>query len=67
MIMETRTYDFSTSLQYGWAFPFTQDKTYRNILAAKTKDITSYYESNRDKADTYIADLVAKLEDVIGG
>ena len=68
MIMDSRSYCFSTSLQYGWAFPFTQDKTYRNLIgSSKTKDITSFYESNRETADKYIEDLVAKLEDVIDG
>ena len=64
LILDSRRYDFVGALQYGGSFVFTQDKTYRNLLAAKNKDITSFYESNKSAADKYIEDLVKQLEDV---
>ena len=64
LILDSRRYDFVGALQYGGSFVFTQDKTYRNLLAAKNKDITSFYESNKSAADKYIEDLVKQLENV---
>lgn len=64
LILESRKYDFVGALQYGGSFVFTQDKTYRNLLANKNKDITSFYESNKSAADKYIEDLVKQLEDI---
>ena len=64
LILDSRRYDFVGALQYGGSFVFTQDKTYRKLLEAKNKDITSFYESNKSAADKYIEDLVKQLEEI---
>ena len=64
LVLDSRKYDFVSALQYGGSYVFTQDKTYRNLLAAKNKDITSFYESNKSAAEKYIEDLIKTLEDV---
>lgn len=53
LIMESRLYDFSGFTEIGGSYPFTPALTYRNLLAKKDVNITSYYESNRSKAENY--------------
>jgi hypothetical protein len=63
LILNNRKYDFSTALQYGWTFQYTQDRTYRNLLGAKNKDITSFYEKNKSASEEYLAGLVKTLNE----
>ncbi|MBQ2708214.1 MAG: hypothetical protein IJF67_08105, partial [Clostridia bacterium] len=66
LIMDTRAYDFSTALQSTSGFPFTQS-SYKSMISKQNKDVTSYYESNKEKADAFIADIVSKLNEAIDG
>ncbi len=63
LVLDSRKYDFVSALQYDGKFQFTQDKTYRNLLSNKNKDIASYYETNKASAQTYIENLVETLEE----
>jgi len=65
LIMDSRKYDFMTGLQSDGSFPLTNDMTYRNLLGIRNKDITSFYESRKESADKYIADLVEKLQEAL--
>lgn len=63
LILDSRKYDFSTALQYGWTFQYTQDRTYRNLLGAKNKDITSFYEKNKSASEEYLAGLIKTIKE----
>ncbi|MBE6611032.1 MAG: hypothetical protein E7632_00955 [Ruminococcaceae bacterium] len=64
LIMDSRAFDFSTSFQSAGGFPFTQS-SYKSMIAKKNKDVASYYESNREKAETFITNMVEKLSDAV--
>ena len=53
LIMANRSYDFAGFAEIGGSYPFTPALTYRNLLAKKDVNITSYYESNRSMAESY--------------
>lgn len=53
LIMSRRAYDFAGFTEIGGSYPFTPALVYRNLLAAKNVNVTSYYESNKLKASDY--------------
>ena len=53
LIMASRNYDFAGFAEIGGSYPFTPAMTYRNLLAKKDVNITSYYESNKAAAESY--------------
>ncbi len=53
LIMSKRQYDFAGFASFGGSYPFTPVMTYRNLLANKDVNITSFYESNKSSAESY--------------
>ena len=62
LIMDSRRYDFSMFLEYGGSYTLTPMLTYRNLIAAKNVNITSYYESKKDSAEAFLSKIVETIE-----
>ena len=60
--MDSRRYDFSMFLEYGGSYTLTPMLTYRNLIAAKNVNITSYYESKKDSAEAFLSKIVETIE-----
>ncbi len=63
LIMDSRTYDFSMFLEYNSNFPFSPMNAYRNNLAKKQTNIASFYESKKSSAESFLEDLVEKIQE----
>ena len=49
-------------VEIGGSYPFTPALTYRNLLSKKDTNITSYYEANKTKGETYLNELLELLQ-----
>ncbi len=65
LMMDTRTYDFSSFLEKGGQFAFCPATCYRNQLAKKDMNITSYYDSKKVAAQEYLDTLNQAVKDAI--
>lgn len=61
LIMDSRKYDFSMFLESSGLYPLTPAYCYRSLIAIKSTDITSFYESQKEIAENYLAELTASL------
>ena len=63
LIMDSRTYDFSMFLEQSFNFPFSPMNAYRNNIASKQTNIASFYESKKSTAESFLEDLVEKIQE----
>ena len=63
MTLDSRTYDFSMFLEYNSNFPVSPMNAYRNNLAKKQTNIASFYESKKSSAESFLEDLVEKIQE----
>lgn len=63
LIMESRTYDFSMFLERSFSFPFSPLNAYRSNIAKKNTNMTSFYETNKSAAESFLEDLVEAIQD----
>ena len=61
LILASRVYDYSTCIESVSAFKIVPGKMYRNIIAAKGKDIASWYASNFESSKKVLDELVVTL------
>jgi len=65
LILENRDYDFNACMESVSGFPFTAVAVYRNLIGAQNNSISSYYDANKAAGETYLSDLMKKLDDVL--
>ena len=63
LIMDSRTYDFSMFLEASFSFPFSPMNAFRNNLAKKDINITSFYDSKKSSAESFLEDLIEKIQE----
>lgn len=63
LVMDSRTYDFSMFLEGSFSFKFSPASAYRNNLAKKNTNITSFYDSNKASVESFLDDLVEKIQE----
>ena len=63
LIMDSRTYDFSMFLERSFSFMFSPMNAFRNNLAKKNTNITSFYDSNKASVESFLDDLVEKIQE----
>ena len=63
LIMDSRTYDFSMFLERSFSFMFSPMNAFRNNLAKKDTNITSFYDSNKASVESFLDDLVEKVQE----
>ncbi len=63
IIMDSRRYDFSMYLEQSADYKLSPMRTFRNLIAAKNVNITSYYESNKETTQKYLDKIVETLQE----
>ena len=63
LVMDSRTYDFSMFLEGSFSFPFSPMNAFRNNLAKKNTNVTSFYDSQKNNAESFLVDLVEKIQE----
>lgn len=64
LIMDSRTYDFSMFLEVTRDYAFSPMLAYRENIAAKNINITSYYESKKTSATEYLETVVEAVKEL---
>lgn len=63
LVMDSRTYDFSMFLERSFSFMFSPMNAFRHNLAKKNTNITSFYDSNKASVESFLDDLVEKIQE----
>ena len=65
LILDNRDYDFNACMESVSGFLFTAAAVDRNLIGAQNNSISSYYDANKAAGETYLSDLMKKLDDVL--
>ena len=65
LILESRDYDFNACMESVSGFPFTAAATYRKLIGEQSNTLASFYDANKSAGETYLSDLMKKLEDIL--
>lgn len=64
LIMDSRKYDFSMFLEASGKYKFSPMNSYRDNIAKKNVNITSYYDSNKSSAENYLAEIAEMVKNI---